>query len=223
MNYTRIDYSVELKEIGAYPQAYQIKEDRFDRVSPTSPWVIKRHEISIVEPKLNLVLDKRAKLTDILSTDILSFGFIVSKKLKDVLVDFNLPTHKFYACSVFFKGIEYEYYWFHFVTNEFMNWVNEEESNLKIRPLNIEHRDEVTGIINLKLSNEERLNQLRQIPLGNGVFWETLKFKKRFPKFDIFNTNELGNMTLISNDLLNALIDNKITGYRIKSWKHLSY
>ena len=63
-------------------------------------------------------LDKKAKLTDFISTALINAeGFIVNDRVKNVLDNFNLAPHRFYPAKLLHNNKFYtNYFWLHFLT-----------------------------------------------------------------------------------------------------------
>lgn len=101
-----------LCEIGEYPQLSLSKTYTPNKGIHYSNlrWDI----LSEDDPNLEFELNTSARLTDILSNSITTFGLVVSEKLKQILEKTRLNEYKFYPVIVKSKVNTYKYYWFHY-------------------------------------------------------------------------------------------------------------
>ncbi len=83
-----------------------------NRYSEDSFWKIKLSEIPDFTPNLDcLIVDRRAKLSDLLSSSILDpEGIFVSPKFKATIDQFKLPPCEFFPAKVEKKGKKTDYY-----------------------------------------------------------------------------------------------------------------
>lgn len=84
---------------------------------------------SNLDVSISFQLESKAKLTDVLSQAAISaHGLLVSKKVKELLSNFNIVQHKYYNCLVRdLTGVKHEYFWLHFV-DDFANLINYSQS-----------------------------------------------------------------------------------------------
>ncbi|MBX3239012.1 MAG: hypothetical protein KIT80_09540 [Chitinophagaceae bacterium] len=85
---------------------------------PNSVWNISNLKKPDFEPDFDcFMLDKKAKLTDIISTSIINArGFIVSNNLKTIFDNSRLPSHIYYPVVLLYKKERItNYYWLHFI------------------------------------------------------------------------------------------------------------
>jgi hypothetical protein len=68
----------------------------------------------------DLVFEKKAAITDVISVSISADGMMVSKRLKELLDKFNLGDHRFYPVTIVDPKTkrEYAYFWLHFIFDE---------------------------------------------------------------------------------------------------------
>lgn len=69
---------------------------------------------------LDMVFEKKAAITDVISVSISADGLMISQKMKEILEKFNLGDHRFYPAKILDtkKNQIYTYYWLHFIFNE---------------------------------------------------------------------------------------------------------
>ncbi len=68
----------------------------------------------------DLVFEREAAITDVISVSISADGMMVSKRLKELLEKFNLGDHRFYPVTIVDPNTkrEYVYFWLHFIFDE---------------------------------------------------------------------------------------------------------
>lgn len=82
------------------------------------------NEFPSFTPKLVFALDRKTKLTDVLSQAAISaHGLLISEQFKKLLEGFNLMQHKFYAATVQTKKGDM-LYWMHFADNDLINCID---------------------------------------------------------------------------------------------------
>lgn len=91
MNYYIATNDEALKVAGYYPQTYISPKKGFDPYLADSFWNVRYNIFPDFTPKLRLDLYKNSIATDCIYGNSVSFGFIVNKRLKDVLSNHNLP------------------------------------------------------------------------------------------------------------------------------------
>ena len=99
-----------------YPQI-QTMAGTVNKDAPDSLYNVYADAFPDFIPNLNyFVLEKNAKVTDVLSAAMISYGFIVNEKVKDILCGHHLPSCQFYPALVRHHGILLNnYYWFFYV------------------------------------------------------------------------------------------------------------
>ena len=110
MKYYRLEYSIDLKEIGAFPQ---IQSGKY-----VSAWDAKHSLVLVHKKKVNdrlievpeVMLERKAKETDMVSSSILSFMLFISNKLKNLIEAKKYPGVQFFKTILHRKdgmGVEY--------------------------------------------------------------------------------------------------------------------
>lgn len=151
-----------------------------------SVWNIPNLRKPNFEPDFDcFMLDKKAKLTDIISTSTINAcGFIVSDKLKNLFDNFKLPPHIYYPVVLLHKKERItNYYWLHF-TEDNTKYIDFDNSEFIRRDplfvndferLNIKNEEDL--ISERKKSNLKHIfpSKLRLLNKGDllvfGVFW----------------------------------------------------
>lgn len=202
--YYSISCSTE-KEIGrTFPQLHCLSQ-------------VHAHSLSAWEfphfiPKLIFELHKSAKLTDVLSDAATGGnGFIISKRLKDILASFTLMTHRYYDVKINTKNGELIYYFLHLcepgLTKQLdYNKTEFHETNYTFR----ENR--------IKIESYERYKSLKSLDKDAkfGVDMENIFVKEDFNQLlDLFTFLPFTHKIFISEKLKNTIQENKITGLKL--------
>lgn len=179
----------------------------------------KASELPTFEPNLHyFVVNSKAKLTDILSNAILTnTGFLVSEKLKNILIGYNLMAHRFYDATIYHKKIFHQYYWLHFKTDPPVSKIDFVNSTFTII-LNYAHK---VGNVEIQ-SFEDYLTKNNNIKKDNpgktlSIWAEKICFNQNFEQnLDFFKIGVFDNNFYISERLKNTIEANKISGIEIK-------
>jgi hypothetical protein len=89
--------------------------DGYDYSGPRSAHNLPHDSLPDYDPDFGtVVLDRHARLTDVLSSVILPVGFLVNGKVRQVLSGFGLPPHRYFDVAVRFRRKPVDgYYWLH--------------------------------------------------------------------------------------------------------------
>ena len=118
MRYFTIDESIDLDMTGEYPQVSPTENCVLG--SPFSDERLSFGEIPNKIPYLELELNKKAKKTDLLSSYNSHWEILINKKMKRIIVNFNIPTSKFYSFILLENRIIIkDYYLFRFYDDIF--------------------------------------------------------------------------------------------------------
>lgn len=124
MKYYSVSNSAEKETGSSYPQLHCLTQAY---VHSMTAW-----EFPSFTPKLVFELEKSAKLTDVLSNGSISSenGFLVNEKVKNILGDFHLMTHKYYEATIILPKTSDRliYYWLHLCQPEFTEQLYYEKS-----------------------------------------------------------------------------------------------
>ncbi|MGQ3678383.1 imm11 family protein [Tenacibaculum discolor] len=213
MKYYKIDWDYDnLDVIGNYPQVTLKKG--YNPSLPSGYWQVKPHEFPNFVPSLELELHKKAKPTDYLEQYV-NFGMIVSTRLKSSLEKFDLPSHAFYPIKVYHKEELLEYYWFHYIVDDFWSWINKSESKAII----YDDKDEysVVSEVDLSLTSDEIQKIKKSLSWHQHMQWEKIVLNSNYPKYDVLKISNIEYFgALISERLLNALQEAGMTGFRVR-------
>ncbi len=215
MKYLEFGCSTEPSVIGEYPQC-SLKKG-VDLWAENGYTMVRWNEFPDFVPYVELVLNSKAKWTDILSS-VVGHGFIINNRVKSILEGHNLPARAFYPVKVHSGDSSRDYYWFHYINNDFWDWVDQDRSKLFLRHLFPDKRSQVLGEADLSLSTEGLVDLSRNKPRLTDYYWEKLVLNNNFPDLDFFRTLFPSRHTVISQRLLNAFEESGITGYETKDF-----
>ncbi|MGG8498138.1 imm11 family protein [Tenacibaculum sp. TC6] len=210
MKYYKIDFDFDTtKVIGHYPQT-DIKKGYNPGLSDSHRQV-KPYEFPNFIPNLELELHKEAKATDYIQKFV-SFGMVINARFKSILQQFKLPPHAFYPIKVYHKGDLLEYFWFHYIIDDFWQNINMEKSTVQVYKKFEFKIDKIISIPKLEDIDNLKKSLTRQEDLR----FNKIYFKSSFPKYDVYETQELEFIPVISEPLLEALQEAGMTGFRVK-------
>jgi hypothetical protein len=175
------------------------------------------------EPNLDhFVAHSKAKLSDLLSVSVIRGGFLISKKLKEILEQFNLVSHKSYPAKVSYKKELYDYYWMH-IASDFTNDVDYNNSSFII------YQNYAHNLGQIKISSKDDLIEKRkEIKADNPgktitIWSDKINMADSFDKsLDMFEIGMFDANTYISSALKEAIINNRITGCYMTEASNLS-
>ena len=216
MNYYIFKPAIANKDTGKiYPQIQKMCSGYdFDAKNSVDSLARATKSFPINEPNLDyFVIHNNAKLTDLLSTGIISGGFLISNELKDVFEKFNLISYKLYKARVYHKKVFYDYFWIHFISN-LTKFVDYDKSTFFI------YETFIHDLGDIKISSESDLIEKRMkikndnpdktITIWSKDLYLTDQFDK---KIDLFEIGSFDSNFYISEQLLNELNDKNITGF----------
>lgn len=207
MIYYNIGRTNELDVIGQYPQTKEVTSSKYHIDNIDSAVKVNPNYFPDFKPKYGLELLSKSIATDVIDKGSLEFGFIVSEKLKKLLSDFNLPPHKFHSIDVY--NVNTQYYWFQFVT-DFESFFDVENSEVEIFDI---FKQEVTKVITFNSLQEIiELNRKLVLQIGKTMRYKSIRLKRDFPHFDLFEIKGAKNFTLITDTLKRELESQNITG-----------
>ncbi|WP_299132549.1 hypothetical protein [uncultured Tenacibaculum sp.] len=217
MKYYTIEWDYDnIEVIGHYPQVTLKKEynpDLDDRI-----WKVRHHFFPNFIPNIELELHDKAKRTNFIERSDTYFGMFVDFKFKEVLKKAIIPPHKFYSIKVYHKGELLEYYWLHYIIDDFWKFLDIEKSKGKIIDQKNEfHKEE----LNLSHSIDSLLKKQEDLPYYQHMKWDKIVFKTDFPRYDIYETQTFDFKTVISESLLLALKEENISGFIAKPYNKI--
>lgn len=205
MRYFYLGETRELSVIGHYPQTMRTKNEGYHVDAFNSERKIKADEFPDFEPNYGLDLQTGANATDVLDKSTLPYGFVVSERLKKLLMNFMLPPHRFYKIDVY--GTNKRYYWFHYITS-IWDYIDFENTEIEV----IHKFKFIVEEIKKFTSFEDIMNFKKSLPRQNTIRFGSIKLRDNFPNYDLFEMTGPKYYTLISNKLKQSLDKEKITG-----------
>lgn len=215
MVYYIANLTVDKKIIGKYPQIPCVI-DGYDETLPNSMTKIKRNEFPDFIPDLRYEVQKNSKITDNLDmayTD--TMGFLVSQKLLDILLKFNIISHRIYEAHVLHKGKWYPYFLLHILPLEDFSGIDFDNS--------IFFKEQIVPrkrIYEVKFHDEDSFKALRD-NFQDKDHWikaDKITLTKNFrnKNIDVFYLKFGLTRVLFSERLVDELKKNKITGFEFE-------
>ena len=207
MKYYTLSESTDTNIIGYYPQTDVSEDSEFFSVFIDFQTRIEEFPEHI--PKYIIILNKKAYPTDFIERVSVPYGLVVNNKIKSFITLYSLPNHKFYDTEVIYKKSKLNYYWFHFYDDIFQ-YIDMKKSKFILK-----WRDVIQEFC---FTSKEFYLSKEQETFGD--FEKNLIIKEvyllnSFPKYDIFYFE---GRNIISEKLLNAFIENNITGYEVSEY-----
>ena len=195
--------TLEKQIIGAqYPQI-QTMDGTVNKNAADSLYNVYADALPHFIPNLNyFLLEKSAIATDVLSAAMISHGFIVNEKVKDILCGHHLPTHQFYPAVVKHNGTFLKnYYWFFYIS-DVLDFIDYGKTRFFIADMVNNKIEECTNI-----NSTQRLKSLKEVlPDDRNVDSECIFFQKALTEsFDLFKVSFGNYRTYISERLASAL------------------
>src|SRR5215207_4672214 len=189
--------------IGAqYPQI-QTMDGTVNKNAPDSLYNVYPDELPDFIPNLNhFVLEKSAIVTDVLSAAMISYGFIVNEKVKDILCGHRLPTYQFYPATIKHNGTFLKnYYWFFYIS-DVLDFIDYGKTRFFITDMVDNKIEECRNI-----GSAQRLRSLKEVlPDDRNVHSDCIFFEKALTaSFDLFKVSFGNYRTYISERLASAL------------------
>jgi hypothetical protein len=202
-------YSVDNKtdkEVGnVFPQATCLTK--------AQAHMLRADQFPASEPSLEFELEKKAKLTDVVSEAAMgTSGLLISQKLKALLEEFSLMRYKMYPVRLITKKGDETYFWLHLVDPELVRKIDYPNSVFYWTDCSFRE-----DIIKLNTFNDYAVKKK-----ANGALWDVEVEKLRLlPAFtskpyDLFKLSPISTDIFISQKLKQALEAHQITGLEIK-------
>lgn len=200
------------KDVGnVYPQTDGMAPG-YDLKKANSVHNIPNAKFPDFEPDLSyFVLDKKAKLTDVISTGLISAGgFIINDKVRKIFDQFNLPIHKYYPARILYKKSLYNnYQWMHF-GNDSSEWIDFSKSEFQImHPLPFFREETYTITAN---SAAEVSSEKKKYSSDYELFPRQIVFKPQF-NLDLILLNMTWHKYYVNKNIIDDLSKNNITGF----------
>lgn len=184
----------------------------YDFKKPNSIHNLNFNGLPDFQPDLDyFILDKKAKLTDVLSSMISGFGFLISEKMKNILEQFRLPEHGFYPASIAVDNTKLNNYFWFLPIYKLSDHVDYAKTTLY-------SKDTFNNVEKLDVNSAEDVVRLRpKIGYTKKIVSEKIYFKNGFKlNLDLFMIGVFNFSIYLTEDLKSVLINEKITGIELK-------
>ena len=221
MKYYILSNATDEKEIGKiYPQCKGVpKGYSFDCYNEANSMTkLSNNEFPKEKPALIFELEKKAKLTDVISpSNISARGFLINKKVKNLLCDLKIIEYKIYPATLFANKQVLDYYWFHPIKNDFVgiDFKNSEfiETNLMMYKIK---NVQVNCIEDYNTCSQNKQKKF------NLIITEKLVLKEEYKKLDIFFFPLIHQDLIVSDKTIDSIQNNSITGFKYKEVDFIS-
>ena len=207
MKYYILSESTDTDIIGYYPQTDVSEDSEFFSVFIDFQTRIEEFPEHI--PKYIIILNKKAYPTDFIERVSVPYGLVVNNKIKSLITLYSLPNHKFYDTEVIYKKSKLNYYWFHFYDDIFQ-YIDMEKSKFILKWRDVIQEFCFTSKDFFKSKKKKTFEDFETELIIKEVY-----LLNSFPQYDIFHFE---GRNIISEKLLNALIENDITGYEVSAY-----
>lgn len=219
MNYYIFEPAVDTPETGSvYPQVHKMAPGyNFKAENSVHALSRARKEFPDYTPNLDyFIVDGRAKLTDLLSISVMYGGFLISKNLKELFQQFNLPLHRFYPAKVLHKKVFHDYYWMHIIC-DMTDFVDYPNSKFFI------YYNYFHDLGDIKINSKVDLFQKETELIANNegktvtIWSKRITLNSLFDKtLDLFEVGNFDSKYYVSERLKSAVEKEKLTGISIK-------
>lgn len=211
MKYFKLEYSLDKREIGDYPQIQKFKKG-YDQHKPESCSQIGRYYFGI-KPDVEIDFDclqltGKAKPTDYVSSSYLNSltGMLISPDLNKFLSHLRLPDHISYSTGLYQKDqlISNGYKWIHFIKSypETVSFVNSE--------FFLDHPEAGYKKIFIKSFAEY---QEKQAKISYKINSQKLVLNSKYvSRFDVLRIGVVKNETYVTESLKDEMIAKRFTG-----------
>ncbi|WP_167372069.1 hypothetical protein [Capnocytophaga endodontalis] len=207
MKYYTLSESTDTNIIGYYPQTDVSEDSEFFSVFIDFQTRIEEFPEHI--PKYIIILNKKAYPTDFIERVSVPYGLVVNSKIKSLITLYSLPNHKFYDTEVIYKKSKLNYYWFHFYDDIFQ-YIDMKKSKFILKWRDVSQEFCFTSKDFFKSKKRKTFEDFETKLIIKEVY-----LLNSFPKYDIFHFE---GRNIISEKLLNAFIENNITGYEVSEY-----
>lgn len=175
-------------------------------------------------------LYKSSKVTDFISGGFVSqYGIVISGKVKDIFIKYNLGKHQFYPLKIKHKDIIYKNYFLFKTLSTVENYIDINETVFyKQRKMAFDADDRKEVIFKSQQEIDEFIEENRKLKYENqiGIYSKQIKLKSNFPKLDVFYLNKFQNsadssLPLISERLMKELEYHDIKGVKFEKTKRI--
>ncbi|UOQ68850.1 imm11 family protein [Hymenobacter volaticus] len=190
----------------------------YDIEAPTSQSKLSDKRLPELEPQFSRLL-VTGPLTDVLADGraIGGTGFIVSDKLKKLLAEFNLGTHRFYSLKSFEynsdKKLDVEYYWLQIIGTIFYDLIDYNNSSFFIFD---DFEEKIINKIDVRTPGGmiEAINSTKET--DNSIIYNKMVFNDKFIKYnlDLFYLNNISD-NLFTYPIVSDRLKEKIEQYGV--------
>ena len=216
MKYYIIKDSLDPKIIGSdFPQVHKFIKG-YNPEAPNAIFSLSKYRTSFPDytPDLDgIMLAGTAKKTDFVSSSF-GLGFIMSKKAKEIMAQYNLCPHRFYPLGLYIRKVKHNYYLLRTVFN-YSDFVNYKKSTFREHYLGSDKWydpvivDSKEDLLNKREKLEKEKDSLMYTIWGDKIVMED-KFDK---ELDFFKISIVDSSTYISERLMMDIISNGLTGW----------
>ena len=193
MKYYTINPSDDLKVIGHYPQT-ELRTDKGDNVRINGYLAMRPDIFPDFVPNFKLNLHPKATPTNFLPTSPASFGWIVDVKLKSILENHTLPKHHFYKIKVFYNEQILDYYWLHYIVDDFYKFVDKDNSYGEVIEIKTPFETTVKSTFPIssweQVLNEKKKHKFNRTRIGRIVM------QNKFPEYDLYQTRSINYISI---------------------------
>ena len=207
MKYYTLSESTDTNVIGYYPQTDVSEDSEF--FSVFNDFQTRIEEFPEHIPKYIIILNKKAYPTDFIERVSVPYGLVVNNKIKSLITLYSLPNHKFYDTEVIYKKSKLNYYWFYFYDDIFQ-YIDMKKSKFILKWRDVIQEFYFTSKDFFKSKKKKTFEDFETELIIKEVY-----LLNSFPKYDIFHFE---GRNIISEKLLNAFIENDITGYEVSAY-----
>lgn len=219
MKFYQIENQVDTDEVGRniYPQTDGLVGNATFS-SNTSYSLLSYHNMpEEFIPLETIKLANSAKQSDFISTAIISgYGFIVSDRVKNIILEHIIVNHKFFKIPIIHRQNELNNYnWLHLFQPK-QEYIDFKKSTFQVKRFSNIIKEEIQF-----KSIEDYWDQRKYYKPG-----ELFKAKEIYintNNFDFLYTGVGGIKYIVSEKLLNSLKENEITGYKILNLENIVF
>lgn len=203
--YYTLKLSSDAKKTGSFPQA--------DCLTQFHAHQLKYGRFPDFKPELSFALEKKAKLTDVLSqASVSADGLLINERVKDIFEKYNLIDHCFFSAQVRDqKEKSHLYYWLHLVAKqEYIDWIDFPGSTFLLEKGigNFEHVR-----INSKEEYDQKEREAEDMDTLATIVIDRIVGSSSFDKkLSLFVFPKIDNRIFVSSDLKEELSNSGVTG-----------
>ncbi|MEE9362427.1 MAG: DUF1629 domain-containing protein [Cellulophaga sp.] len=184
MKYYSINKSYKKDVIGQYPQQIDIKLDgHIDNELFIDNCFLKK--VDFVPLVANVILNKKAKLTDLISSEGIGFSFtlLISSKLKEIFNRFDTKYFQFFKSNVILNDKEFKDYWIMNPIEERIDKIDYKKSEIYVSRFSL--------IDLIKIDSWEDFQEIQRNLKVSGYKGQNGSFNLSFKRIVIKESNKL--------------------------------